>query len=81
MTGFNLFIKLTQIIAFVLRTLVRDSHPFTGIATDYCVCQYAADKSKVLHGVKIKRWREEVVLHADKAMSEWMASVPEHRMS
>lgn len=75
-SGFNTFIKLTNLMEFTIRTIVSpSSHLFL-----LCLMslQYCIDKSKVLLGLVGPNWRESVVEQLNTAMEEWTASIPPH---
>ena len=77
--AFTLWLKLTQISAFAVRTLV--STLFDDNASIISLpSQYAVDKSKVAPaGSTTSEWRERTVAQLNAAMSQWVDSLPNHR--
>lgn len=75
-TAFNQLIKLTQIMAFALRTLVGVPNSWLPVH-NVNTLQYAVDRSKVYHGL-IALDQKDVVNHLSRAMDEWEAGVPQH---
>jgi hypothetical protein len=81
-TALNLWIRLTQIIAYALRTLVChiDSLCLSDVILSFKV-QYAVHDSRLLFGVSTTQCREEAISHLNTALSDWTNSVPKHRMT
>ena len=80
--AFVLWLKLTKISAFAVRTLV--GHPRTYPSNNTLIVslssQYAVDKSKVAPaGITTSEWRERTVAQLNAAMSQWVDSLPDHR--
>ena len=72
-------IKLSQVIAFALKTVVC---PFLSFSKPHLTfSKYAIDHSKVFSGLIHTNWRQDVFEQLKTALSEWEASLPEHRMS
>ena len=77
MEAFGLWLKLTKISAFAVRTLVREAVP-SQIHHSFQL-QYVVDKSKVAPpGTTTSEWRERTVAQLNTAMSQWVDSVPDH---
>jgi hypothetical protein len=76
--AFGLWLKLTKISAFAVRTLVGKAVP-SHMHYSFQL-QYVVDKSKVApHGTTTSEWRERTVAQLNTAMSQWVDSVPDHR--
>ena len=77
-----LWLKLTKISAFAVRTLVGHRGPCPGNSALIVSLpsQYAVDKSKVAPaGITTSEWRERTVAQLNAAMSQWVDSLPDHR--
>lgn len=80
--AFNSRIKLSQVMAFAMRTVVREFvSSGTRQSTEPRYSQCATEKSKNLLGLTGRRWKEKVVGELNSALTEWAKSVPEHRES
>jgi hypothetical protein len=83
-TAFISYIKLHQVLALSLRTIVSDRLSNPGklmYKTDFGFMQkqYAIDKSKILLGVVGQQWEQQIVAELDSALNKWVDSVPDHR--
>ena len=85
-SGFVGMLKLTQIMAHALRTIVRHLSSFKKTMSTRDLprialfFKYCIDKSKVLLGLVSDDWPQQIVSQLNTALDEWVESVPEHRM-
>ena len=80
MSFFIAFLKLSQILAFALRTIVSDFHLVLCrhlLTNDHL--QYSINKSKALLGFVGQQWEQHIVAELDSALNKWVDSVPDHR--
>ena len=80
MEAFSLWLKLTKIGAFAVRTLVgrRIIHGDNALIISLQT-KYAVDKSKVAPaGITTAEWRVRTVSQLNAAMSQWVDSLPDH---
>ncbi|KAG6907784.1 hypothetical protein DXG01_007391 [Tephrocybe rancida] len=79
---FNVYIRLNQILAFLLRTVVRvfvSFKLFCMIIPAHIISEkYATNKSRILHGFGGQQWEENIVSELDSALNAWMATLPDH---
>lgn len=75
---FNSWLRVKQIHAFTLRTVVRGIY-----ATNFChadnLAQYAINRSKVAFGRAGPQWEQDIISEIDSALNAWKDSVPDHR--
>jgi hypothetical protein len=86
---FNCYLKLNQVLAFTLRTIVRFYFKVSTLSNS-CVAddnsynpylpQYSINKSKILLGFVGQQWEQHIVAELDSALNKWIDSVPDHRM-
>lgn len=79
---FNAFLKLHQIVAFALRTIV--SHLSLAFHVQWLIpfqSQYSINKSKVLLGYVGPQWQQNIVAQLDSALNKWIENIPDHRKS
>lgn len=78
-TFFNCFLRLNQIQAFAMRTIVGDvPSPRAGLMSDSFL-QYSTTKSKSILGFVGPQWEERIVAELDSALNNWRDSVPQWR--
>lgn len=75
---FNCIIRLNQILAFALRTIVSNLFVELRECADLCRRQYSINKSKVLLGFIGPRWEQHIVSELDSALNKWIDAVPDH---
>lgn len=74
-------IRLSQILAFSQRTLVRDPNPDLAVPVlSAQLLQYSTRKSRLILGYVGKRWENHIVSSLETALRKWADSVPQHRM-
>lgn len=79
--AFNSRIRLSQVLAFAIRTVVCDMFAMRYAAADSRrSTQCATEKSKNLLGLTGRHWKEKVVSELNSALTEWAKSVPGHRL-
>ena len=76
---FNCMLRLNQIHAFAMRTIVRSSQLDLQESRINVDAQYSTNKSKALLGFVGSQWEERIVAELDSAMNAWIDSVPHHR--
>jgi hypothetical protein len=74
--GFNHFLRLTQIMAFTVKTVV--SHLTCDTGANLTPTQYAVDRDKLLRGLIEGDWRKTVVTQLNTAMEVWLENMPSH---
>lgn len=74
--AFNHFIKLTQIMAFTVRTMVCVLC-LRWNCISFFILKYAVNKSKTYCGI-IPTDRESLVQQLSSALKEWLETLPEH---
>jgi hypothetical protein len=77
MSFFISLIKLQQILAFALRTIVHIFCSYVEYATK-CNLQYSINKSKVFLGFFGQEWEQSILSELDSALNQWVDSVPDH---
>jgi hypothetical protein len=70
-------LKLTQILLFALRTIVRSRLGLLGYELTLLL-QYGTKKSKAFLGYYGDDWEQKIVSELDSALNHWVDSVPEH---
>ena len=77
---FNSFLKLNQILAFALRTIVSRSYVPLRQRLTFCwqSTQYSINKSKILLGFVGPQWEQHIVAELDSALNKWIDTVPDH---
>ena len=79
MCCFVMAIKLNQILAYSLRTIVRSPLPLPDVFQWLTLLQYSTKKSKIILGYAGKRWAKHILVTLDSALNKWVDAVPEHR--
>lgn len=78
-TSFILYLKLCQVIAFSLRTIVSGTPLTWALYTlNSYVSQYSINKSKILLGFVGQQWEQHIVSELDSALNKWVDSVPDY---
>ena len=77
-SSFNSFLKLNQILAFALRTIVRSWAFLWGRTNLSFSFQYSINKSKILLGFVGPQWEQHIVAELDSALNKWIDTVPDH---
>ena len=78
---FNCALRLAQIHAFALRTIVCFAHVSSLTPLLMMFWQYSINKSKALLGFVGPQWEQHIVAELDSALNKWIDSVPDHRTS
>jgi hypothetical protein len=78
---FVTLLKLNEILAFTLRTIVSLLTPkqCRSDITNADLFQYTIDKSKHLLGYTGEEWIHKIASQLDSALNKWVDSVPDHR--
>ena len=76
---FTNYIRLCQILAFAVRTVVSVPVPCGRLVV--MLPQYSINKSKSALGQGDQQWEQRIVAELDSALNKWVDAVPGHRMS
>ena len=77
-TAFVCTLRLGQILAFAMRTIVSTSAYIYRHET-HVLSQYSTNKSRGQPGQSDQQWEQGVVADLDSALNKWSDSLPSHR--
>ncbi len=78
-TAFVYMLRLGQILAFAMRTIVSGLARAMGPALTMIYLQYATNKSRAQLGRSDEQWEQRIVADLDSALNKWSDSLPSHR--
>jgi hypothetical protein len=75
-------LKLQYIVSFAIRTVVsQNASPIPRLVWCLCRPEYSINRSKIALGFVGVKWEQRIITKLDTALSQWLESVPSHRLS